>query len=175
MAGRLADKVALISGGARGMGASHAEAMIAEGAQVVIADLLDDEGAATAERLGDAARYERWVQTFVERKQSGATPQEVARYLHTLSAFRPPELTERTLVDVFSKHGLKRVGAKGDQFDPKVHQAVAQAPSDQPSGVVLEVMQPGYVLGDRTLRAAMVLVSAGGGAQSVAPSVDIKV
>ncbi|MCV7083191.1 SDR family NAD(P)-dependent oxidoreductase [Mycolicibacterium insubricum] len=57
MAGRLADKVALISGGARGMGASHAEAMIAEGAQVVIADLLDDEGAATAERLGDAARY----------------------------------------------------------------------------------------------------------------------
>ena len=85
------------------------------------------------------------------------------------------ELTERTLVDVFGKHGLKRVGAKGDQFDPKVHQAVAQAPSDQPSGVVLEVMQPGYVLGDRTLRAAMVLVSAGGGAQSVAPSVDIKV
>ena len=85
------------------------------------------------------------------------------------------ELTERTLVDVFSKHGLKRVGAKGDQFDPKVHQAVAQAPSDQPSGVVLEVMQPGYVLGERTLRAAMVLVSAGGGAQSVAPSVDIKV
>ncbi len=57
MAGRLADKVALISGGARGMGASHAEAMLAEGAQVVIADLLDDEGAATAERLGDAARY----------------------------------------------------------------------------------------------------------------------
>lgn len=85
------------------------------------------------------------------------------------------ELTERTLVDVFSKHGLKRVGAKGDQFDPKIHQAVAQAPSDQPSGVVLEVMQPGYVLGERTLRAAMVLVSAGGGAQSVAPSVDIKV
>lgn len=78
------------------------------------------------------------------------------------------ELTERTLVDVFGKHGLKRVGAKGDQFDPKIHQAVAQAPSDQPSGVVLEVMQPGYVLGDRTLRAAMVLVSAGGGAQSVA-------
>ncbi|MCB0927495.1 MAG: SDR family oxidoreductase [Mycobacterium sp.] len=57
MAGRLAGKVALISGGARGMGASHAEAMIAEGAQVMIADLLDDEGAATAERLGDAARY----------------------------------------------------------------------------------------------------------------------
>ena len=50
-----------------------------------------------AAKFGDAARYERWVQTFVARKQSGATPQEVARYLHTLSAFRLPELTERTL------------------------------------------------------------------------------
>ncbi len=52
---------------------------------------------AVAAKFGDAERYERWVQTFVARKQSGATPQEVARYLHTLSAFRPPELTSRTL------------------------------------------------------------------------------
>lgn len=83
------------------------------------------------------------------------------------------ELTERTLLDVLTRHGLKRVGAKGDAFDPNVHQAVAQAPSDRPAGVVLEVLQPGYVLGDRTLRAAMVLVSAGG--QTQAASVDIKV
>src|SRR5262245_9100965 len=85
------------------------------------------------------------------------------------------ELTERAMLEAFARHGLRRVGAKGDMFDPNVHQAVAQAPSDQPAGVVLEVMQPGYVLGDRTLRAAMVLLSAGGGAQSAAPTVDIKV
>jgi molecular chaperone GrpE len=83
------------------------------------------------------------------------------------------ELTERALIEAFARHGLRRVGAKGDVFDPNLHQAVAQAPSDQPAGTVLEVMQPGYVLGDRTLRAAMVLVSAGGGAP--APQVDIKV
>lgn len=83
------------------------------------------------------------------------------------------ELTERSLVETFARNGLKRVGAKGDTFDPNIHQAVAQAPSDQPAGVVLEVMQPGYVLGDRTLRAAMVLVSAGG--SGGAPHVDIKV
>lgn len=82
------------------------------------------------------------------------------------------ELTERTLIDTFARHGLRRVGAKGEAFDPNLHQAVAQAPSDQPAGAVLEVMQPGYVLGERTLRAAMVLVSAGGAAS---PSVDIKV
>jgi molecular chaperone GrpE len=83
------------------------------------------------------------------------------------------ELTERALLDAFSRHGLKRVGAKGDTFDPNLHQAVAQAPSDLPAGKVAEVMQPGYVLGDRTLRAAMVLVSTGPAAQ--APQVDIKV
>ena len=83
------------------------------------------------------------------------------------------ELTERQMVETFERHGLKRVGAKGDTFDPKVHQAVAQAPSDQPAGTVLEVLQPGYVLGDRTLRAAMVLVS--GGPATGAQTVDIKV
>ena len=84
------------------------------------------------------------------------------------------ELTERALLDAFSRHGLKRVGAKGEVFDPNVHQAVAQAPGDQPAGTVLEVVQPGYVLGDRTLRAAMVLISTGpSGAQ--AAHVDIKV
>ena len=83
------------------------------------------------------------------------------------------EMTERSLADTFAKHGLKRVGAKGEAFDPKVHQAVAQTPSDQPAGVVLEVMQAGYVLGDRTLRAAMVVVSGGGA--GAAQSLDITV
>lgn len=83
------------------------------------------------------------------------------------------ELTERALIEAFARHGLKRIGAKGDMFDPNVHQAVAQAPSDQPAGTVVEVMQPGFVLGDRTLRAAMVVVSAGPG--SAAAQVDIKV
>ncbi|ANP48025.1 nucleotide exchange factor GrpE [Candidatus Viadribacter manganicus] len=85
------------------------------------------------------------------------------------------ELTERSLVEAFAKHGLKRVGARGEPFDPKFHQAVAQAPGDQPAGSVQEVMQHGYVLGDRTVRAAMVLVSAGPPAAASAHNVDIKV
>jgi len=87
------------------------------------------------------------------------------------------ELTERTLLDTFARHGLKRVGGRGDAFDPNLHQAVAQAPSESPPGAIAEVMQPGYVLGDRTLRPAMVLVSTGPSAPaSPAPgSVDIKV
>lgn len=87
------------------------------------------------------------------------------------------ELTERSLLDAFARHGLRRVGAKGEAFDPNLHQAVAQAPSDQPAGKIAEVMQPGYVLGDRTLRAAMVLVSSGqaGAEAGSAQNVDIKV
>ena len=87
------------------------------------------------------------------------------------------ELTERSLIDTFARHGLKRVGAKGDAFDPNLHQAVAQAPSEHPANTVIEVLQPGYVLGDRTVRAAMVMVSAGKAASAPesGASVDIKV
>ncbi|MCZ4278357.1 glucose 1-dehydrogenase [Rhodococcoides yunnanense] len=54
---RLQGRVALVSGAARGMGLSHCRAMVAEGAQVVLGDILDDEGAAAAEEFGDAALY----------------------------------------------------------------------------------------------------------------------
>jgi len=57
MAARLDSKIALVSGGARGMGASHVRAIVAEGGKVVIGDLLDDEGRALAEELGDAALF----------------------------------------------------------------------------------------------------------------------
>ncbi|WP_063020427.1 glucose 1-dehydrogenase [Nocardia niwae] len=55
--GRLTGKVALISGGARGMGAAHARALVAADARVVLGDVLDDEGAALAAELGDNAAY----------------------------------------------------------------------------------------------------------------------
>lgn len=55
--GRVDDKVALISGGARGMGAADARMLVAEGAKVVIGDILDAEGTALAEELGASARY----------------------------------------------------------------------------------------------------------------------
>jgi molecular chaperone GrpE len=71
------------------------------------------------------------------------------------------EMTEKALIEAFGRHGLRRTGAKGEAFDPNLHQAMAQAPSDAPAGTVSEVMQPGYVLGERTLRPALVVVSAG--------------
>ena len=71
------------------------------------------------------------------------------------------ELTEKNLMAVLARHGITAVPGKGSKFDPNVHQAVAQIPSDEDKGFVAEVMQTGFKLGDRTLRAAMVAVSTG--------------
>lgn len=57
--GRVDGKVAIITGGARGMGAEHARALVAEGGKVVIGDNLDDEGKALAAQIGESARYVR--------------------------------------------------------------------------------------------------------------------
>jgi 3alpha(or 20beta)-hydroxysteroid dehydrogenase len=57
--GRLDGKVALVTGAARGQGAAEARLFAAEGARVLLGDVLDDEGAAVAEEIGDAAVYRR--------------------------------------------------------------------------------------------------------------------
>lgn len=78
-----------------------------------------------------------------------------------LSLIEGVQLTEKSLGEIFTRHGLRAIGARGDRFDPNLHQAVAQIPSDVAAGAVAEVFQAGYVLGDRTVRAAMVAVSLG--------------
>lgn len=80
------------------------------------------------------------------------------------------EMTQRRLMSTLERHGVKRVAPEpGDPLDPNLHQAAAQIPAEQPKGRIAHVMQPGYVIGERTLRAAMVVVSAGP-AEGVAPA-----
>lgn len=71
-------------------------------------------------------------------------------------------LTEKTLLATLERHGVKRVEPQpGDAFDPNRHQATTQIPSEHKAGTIAASFAPGYVIGERTLRAAMVAVSAG--------------
>jgi len=73
------------------------------------------------------------------------------------------ELTERELLKVMEKHGIKRFDPQGEKFDPNFHQAMYEVPDPSvASGTVVQVMQAGYRLGDRVLRPAMVGVAKGG-------------
>ena len=75
------------------------------------------------------------------------------------------QLSWTELQSVIEKHGIKRVEPLGEKFDYNLHQAMFEVPTnDQPSGMVLEVVQHGYVLHDRLLRPAMVGVSKAGDA-----------
>jgi molecular chaperone GrpE len=72
------------------------------------------------------------------------------------------ELTERDLLSVLGRHGVKLLEPKGQKFDPNFHQAMFEIPSeDVPNGTVVEVVQSGYAIGERVLRPAMVGVSKG--------------
>ena len=70
------------------------------------------------------------------------------------------EMTEKELLGVFEKHGIRKIDPLGDKFDYNLHQAMFEVPdANTEPGTVVQVMQPGYVLQDRLLRAAMVGVS----------------
>jgi molecular chaperone GrpE len=73
------------------------------------------------------------------------------------------ELTERELMNVLEKNGVKRIEPLNQKFDPNRHQAMFEVEdASVPSGTVVQVMQAGYLIGERVLRPALVAVSKGG-------------
>jgi molecular chaperone GrpE len=77
------------------------------------------------------------------------------------------ELTERELLNVLERHGVTRIEPLGARFDPNCHQAMYEVQNPEvPEGTVVDVMQAGYVIGDRCLRPALVAVAKGGAKQT---------
>jgi molecular chaperone GrpE len=73
------------------------------------------------------------------------------------------ELTERELLKVLEKHGVTKFDPLGEKFDPNLHQAMYEIPDpSRPAGTVAQVVQPGYMIGERVLRPALVAVAKGG-------------
>ena len=73
------------------------------------------------------------------------------------------DLTERDLLNILERHGVRRLDPQGQKFDPNLHQAMFEVQNpDVPTGTVVQVVQSGYVIGERVLRPALVGVAKGG-------------
>ena len=74
------------------------------------------------------------------------------------------ELTRKQLTAAFEKFNIKLIDPQGEKFDPHLHQAISTVDSDLAPNTVVQVMQKGYVLNDRVIRPALVIVSKARGA-----------
>ncbi|MBS0236013.1 MAG: nucleotide exchange factor GrpE [Proteobacteria bacterium] len=76
------------------------------------------------------------------------------------SIYQGVEMTLNMLVKNREKHGIRRLDPMGQEFDHNFHQAIGQVEAaDQPSGTIVQVVQAGYIIKDRLLRAALVMVA----------------
>jgi molecular chaperone GrpE len=96
------------------------------------------------------------------RRALDSMPEEVADDIKAFS--EGVEMTERELLNTLERHGITKVLPEvGEKFDHKLHQAMFEVPTDDhPTGTVMQVVAPGYVIKDRLLRPAMVGVAKGG-------------
>nr|WP_314090461.1 nucleotide exchange factor GrpE [uncultured Shinella sp.] len=73
------------------------------------------------------------------------------------------EMTERSMLAALERHGVRKLEPVGEKFDPNFHQAMFEVPNAEvPNNTVVQVVQDGYVIGERVLRPAMVGVAKGG-------------
>ncbi|MCU1552346.1 MAG: nucleotide exchange factor GrpE [Glaciihabitans sp.] len=137
------------------------------GERDLVADMRNDLARAQAELVNFRKR--------VERDRAANREAVIAEVIRTLLpalddlsraeahgdlAGSPLELVAQKLHAGFARFGLRTVGEKGEQFDPHLHEALVQLPSSDVSvNTVADVIEPGYALGDRLLRAAKVAVS----------------
>jgi len=152
------------------------EALVAENADMrdrllrTMADMENLRRRTEREKI-DTARYgitnfARDVLTVGDnlRRTIEHLPAEAASQDPALKSFlEGVELTERELHKVLERHGVTKIEPLGQRFDPNCHQAMFEVEDPNvPEGTVANVMQAGYVIGDRCLRPALVAVAKGG-------------
>ena len=107
-----------------------------------------------------ARAHERLVRELVpvlddlERALEAATQHEEAKLEEGV------RLVHRALADALGREGLAEIETDG-KFDPHTQEALLSQPSEAEEGTVIQVLQKGYMLGDRVLRPARVIISAG--------------
>jgi molecular chaperone GrpE len=102
--------------------------------------------------LAVADTFERAMATIDKSQFDEASP--VGKFLEGI------ELTQRQLQNAFEKHGIRRLECAGEKFDPNLHEAMMEMVSeDAPAGTVLQVYETAYMIEDRVLRPAKVIVA----------------
>jgi len=158
------------------LASAELEALVAENADMrdrllrTMADMENLRRRTEREKI-DTARYgitnfARDVLTVGDnlRRTIEHLPAEAASQDPALKSFlEGVELTERELHKVLERHGVTKIEPLGQRFDPNCHQAMFEVEdANVPEGTVANVMQAGYVIGDRCLRPALVAVAKGG-------------
>ncbi len=158
------------------LASAELEALVAENADMrdrLLRTMADMENLRrrTEREKTDTARYgitnfARDVLTVGDnlRRTIEHLPAEAASQDPALKSFlEGVELTERELHKVLERHGVTKIEPLGQRFDPNCHQAMFEVEDPSvPEGTVANVMQAGYVIGDRCLRPALVAVAKGG-------------
>ena len=112
-----------------------------------------------------ADNMDRALQSIGEEKRKESEDME--------NLFVGVEMTQRDMMAAFERVGIQTIDAMGQAFDPALHEAMFEAPDESvPEGTVVQVLQTGYVLGDRLLRPAQVGVAKGGPKAEPAPGAD---
>jgi molecular chaperone GrpE len=143
------------------------QALLDQAGQDLIAEMRSDMLRAQAELVNFRSRVERdraanrdAVISEVIRSLLPALDDLARAEAHgDLVDGAPLTIVAQKLRGAFEKYGLKQVGEKGEPFDPAFHEAVVQLPSpDVTVNTIADVIEPGYVLGDRLVRPAKVAV-----------------
>lgn len=143
-------------------------ALLAEAERDLVAEYRDRAARAEAELKNFRTRVERDRaanrEAVIAEVIRGLLPViddlDLAEAHGDLVEGNPLTLIAQKLRAGFDRYGMQRIGEKGDPFDPKLHEAIAQVYSaDVTTETVADVVQPGYALGERLLRPAKVAVS----------------
>jgi molecular chaperone GrpE len=103
--------------------------------------------------VGIADNFARALAAVPAEIRNAADPQVVA-------VLDGVEATDRQLIQTLERYGVKAVDTSDGKFDPNLHQAIAEVPGNgKPPGSIVDVVQAGFMIGERLLRPAMVTVA----------------
>ena len=96
-----------------------------------------------------------------DRALNSISKNDVEENENLKNLFNGLKAVEKEIHDIFEKNGVKKFDSLNEKFDPERHQAVSKRDSEKAEGVIIEELQKGFMINERLLRPAMVIVSSG--------------